>query len=105
MAIDTYTTEQVMLLSGLKRRGVYAAALRYDWTMDVEKEGYQKRYDAGKVAQYLQARAITKQAQLSRGYGATGALLWPVTTCPICKKPAAFMKTSIFCIEGHYTER
>lgn len=103
---ETYTTEQIMLLAGLTRRGVYAMDQRYGWSEGVDKPSYKdKRYDAGKVSQYLQARAITQQAHELRGYGVNGRLLWPVATCPQCNKPAAFLRTSIFCIEGHYTER
>ena len=103
---ETYTTEQIMLLVGASRKEVYSLDNRLGWSTGILKPSHKdKRYDAGKVQQYLIASAITEQAQRLRGYGKHARLLWPVTDCPICKKPASFIRTSIFCIEGHYTER
>src|SRR5262245_40700443 len=100
---ETYNTEQVILLSELpNRRAVYSAALRYGW--DVEKVGFQRRFDARKVNNFLTARTITKEAKRLRGWGKNAPLLWPVTKCPRCGRSAAFIQMDIFCIEGHFTE-
>jgi hypothetical protein len=102
---ETYTTEQVLLLTGHNRKEVYTLANRFGWSDGVAKPSYKtKLFDAGKVNKYLQAQAITKQAQQTRGYGKHGRLLWPVTTCPRCSKPAAFIRLATFCIDGHYIE-
>lgn len=103
---ETYTTEQIMLLANASRKEVYNLDNRLGWSTGIPKPSYKdKRYDVGRVTKYLQASAITAQAQRLRGYGKHARLLWPVTTCPRCGKPAAFIRTSVFCIEGHYTER
>ena len=102
---NTYTTEQVMLLADKTRKEVYNLDNRFHWSDGIGKPSYKdKRYNADKVTQYLHAQSITKQAQLLRGYGRHGRLLWPVTRCPSCNRPASYIRTSIFCIEGHYTE-
>ena len=103
---QTYTTEQIILLTGRNRKEVYNLANRLGWSDGIAKPSHKaKRYDAEKVDKFLQALAITTQAQRSRGYGNHGRLLWPVTTCPTCGKPAAFIRLSVFCIDGHYTEQ
>lgn len=104
--IETFTTEQVMLLSGDSRLEVYKNALRYGWSVGISKPSHKhKLYDAAKVTKYLQAQAITQQAQRLLGYGKHGRLLWPVAQCPECHKAASYIKgMSILCIDGHYTE-
>lgn len=102
---DTYTTEQVILLTGLDRGGVYTLDNRLGWSKGIEKPSHKhKLYSVEKVTRYLQAQAITAQAQRLYNYGKHGRLLWAVTTCPQCKRPAGYFKNSILCIEGHTTE-
>lgn len=103
---ETYTTEQVMLLTGDPRREVYENARRYGWSVGIEKPSHKNRlYSRGKVDKFLQARAITTQAQRVLEYGKHGRLLWPVAVCPACKKVAAYIRgLSMICIDGHYTE-
>ena len=103
--MDTYTTEEAMLLTRKPRRQIYTLANRYGWSEGVDRPDWLKRLRADKVNEYITAEAITAQAVRLRGYGKQGRLLWPVTECPACKKPASFIRTSIFCIDGHYTER
>lgn len=102
---ETYTTEQIMLLTGHTKKQVYENDHRFGWSAGIPKPSYKtKLYSRAKVDSFLQAQAITAQAQRLHGYGKNGRLLWPVTTCPQCSKAAGYFRgMDRICIDGHTT--